>query len=569
MQADPPTPHPPSDDAARAPLPDYLAAAPATNGRDATRARAGAADLTRPDGLALDATGTAYRMIADYGERLLLAETVGDVALPFVLQPGGTWANSSGEATPDRGHAGATLLDWGHDVSVAHAAAIRHAAAAGTLRFADKSGANDNAAGARAREAERLGAPRAVDQAMRELLPVARAGAQRGGVGADVTLCTVADLDADPRYLGSPLGVIDLRTGDVLDARDGRLALITALTPDPYDPAATHPDVERLTAHLPTAEADWIWGSFAYALHGDASRRVIVMIGDPASGKTTLIEAIAASLGPAYMGSLGAGVLTPPRGSEGASAASPDMAGVMAPRRLTYFPEMENLRIDAARLKALVGGDVQSWRPLYAAPRQGRPTATPILIGNALPSARSGWLADPALQSRLAILDYPRPPALDPGLRGAWRMHGGDDDVEAQRRRQAIVAKLIRAAIRQTPGQPPPMPDAIGAMTRDRIDEAHGAAGAALRALVQPGERDDWLSSAALWRAVCRETGADPDAESTRIEGLRRGQLTKLAQAMFDLGRPLRRSAGRDRGWYGWRIGGETPPTEPRMDGIA
>ena len=53
-----------------------------------------------------------------------------------------------------------------------------------------------------------------------------------------------------PRYLGTPSGVIDLRDGRLLSSEEGRRKKITASIADPYDPEATHPDVQKLTAPL-------------------------------------------------------------------------------------------------------------------------------------------------------------------------------------------------------------------------------------------------------------------------------------------------------------------------------
>ena len=176
--------------------------------------------------------------------------------------------------------------------------------------------------------------------------------------------------------------MIDLHTGQLLPPEEGRRALVTMSLPDPFDPEAEHPDVERLTAHLPRELAGYVWAMLAYCLHGQPARAFVVLTGPTGGGKSTLARAVQAALGPAYAGALGEGAVTPQRGGRGANQATPDMETVMPPRRIAFSPEVENLKPDPARLKALTGGDLQSWRPLYGHPRSGVPTATLWLLGN-------------------------------------------------------------------------------------------------------------------------------------------------------------------------------------------
>ncbi|MCY4086521.1 MAG: hypothetical protein OXG37_06455 [Actinomycetia bacterium] len=155
--------------------------------------------------------------------------------------------------------------------------------------------------------------------------------------------CEVGKLDGT-RWLGAPNGVTDLHTGQLLSVEEGRRELVTESVPDPYVPDATHPDVERLTAHLPEELAGYVWDMLAYALHGQPARTFVVLAGATGGGKSTLARAVQASLGLNYAGALADGAITPQRGGRGANQATPDMETVMPPRRVAFSPEVENLK---------------------------------------------------------------------------------------------------------------------------------------------------------------------------------------------------------------------------------
>ena len=105
------------------------------------------------------------------------------------------------------------------------------------------------------------------------------------------------ELDRNSRYLGAPNGIIDLNTESLLTGAEARSKLVTRQVPDPYDPNATHPDVDRLMGHLPEASRSFLVNAFGYALRGKVSRRFYVLLGPPAGGKSTLLEAVTAALG--------------------------------------------------------------------------------------------------------------------------------------------------------------------------------------------------------------------------------------------------------------------------------
>ena len=118
-----------------------------------------------------------------------------------------------------------------------------------------------------------------------------------------VTACARSDLDADTRSLGAATGIVDLPTGEVLPATEGRATRVSVAAPHedrpwPEPSADARADVDRLFAHLEGHESDEWWASLAYARHGRPSRRFSLMRGGTGGGKTALFNARHAALGP-------------------------------------------------------------------------------------------------------------------------------------------------------------------------------------------------------------------------------------------------------------------------------
>ena len=373
----------------------------------------------------------------------------------------------------------------------------------------------------------------------------------RGGLHDALTECEDTDLDG-LRWLGAPNGVIDLTTGRLLPPDEGRRCLVTYSLPDPYDPAAKHPDVDRLTTHLSDELAGYLWDAIAYCLHGRPARTFLLIMGEKGGGKSTLVVAVRVSLGTCYADALAEGAITPTRGGRGANSATPDMATVMPPRRLAVAAEVENLRPDRARLKALTGGDPQAWRPLYKGIRTDVPSASLLLYGNSAPAL---GLDDPALVERTRAVPYPAIPEgeRDPRLMGAW----DGDDLEAVRRRQALAAKLVHHAAKHEPGSPPEPPDeALAALDRIR-EEDIGEVGVWLKDHVREGSEDDVLTVPELKQAISDALGAEGDGADWRCHGLTWQKVVAKLKTQHPVGPSgsVRPSGGQKaRGWKGWKL---------------
>ena len=197
-------------------------------------------------------------------------------------------------------------------------------------------------------------------------------------------------LDRDAWKLNVLNGTIDLRTGKLeLHKRDD---LLTKLAPVNYDRAARHPILDR---YLNTIEKTtpgmgaFLARCFGAALTGDASAETMFLLqGDGGSGKTTLVEAVAAMMGD-YAVKLQFQSFCLAKHGRGPGAASPDLIPLRG-SRLAYASEGDqSAQLDAGMVKMLTGNEPITARGLYLAPIIFPQTWKLWLVSNFDPKADS------------------------------------------------------------------------------------------------------------------------------------------------------------------------------------
>jgi len=475
---------------------------------------------------------TAYRLLEGYGSRMLFTTDLDGSEVVWIDETGaGIWSlgmHRKASAIPC-----AALGNWVRDIVTEQRMMD---AAAGDRPSAQK--------GDPTAQARQIVSAAFVIAVSPELNPGNRLGVRR---------CAEEDLDGNSRYIGTPNGVIDMHTGEVMFGEAAADALVTKTSPHGYDGDASSVMVDKLTAHLPPEYADYLLDSLAFALRGTPMRTFVWVHGPMKSGKSALVRAMKAAFG-AYVAQMQAAVLAPsPSDVSGPSA---HIASVLPPTRIAFVSEAESTRIDPAKLKMYSGDDYVSWRPLYKPPRDSRPSATIWFVGNMEP--RSGFgTSDPAVADRMRVVTYGQipPEQVDPNFIGAW-----DTDVVAC---QALVAMMLRRSAALD--SPPVMPETLRKELATVISRDANALSQWFQdALLVTNDDADRLSSEAVWKRACVELGSSDD----KVEGLARRSFTiRLQREMRLPGQTSIKIAGRQiRGWKGLRFAHEAPVGDDPVD---
>lgn len=355
----------------------------------------------------------------------------------------------------------------------------------------------------------------------------------------DVTECAYEDLDADVRYVGAGNGVVDLHTGQRLPPEEGRRCLVTRSVPVDFDPAATHPAVDRLFSHLGPEVVTWWWQVLGRGLRGP-TKRLYAGVGEPNGGKSTLLKALLLTLGP-YARKAARGVLsTSNRSSE--TQLSPGLLAWLAPARFVLVEEEKRRQtLDSGLVKDLTGMGFLSARGMRENLRQGHVTATTIMFSNTDSVPRLS-LETEGMQDRYRELPYAKVPVIDLAM--------SESVVQDPAFQTAFFARMVWWAAR-TPEPPDDIP-LVNEATRDRIREDMGEVGAFAQRVVRGG---NVLTLDEAWRAWCEFVQAPGD--SSEAGGLKRLRFSSTLRD-YVTGLPAAKLVSVDgskvRGWRGWQL---------------
>jgi putative DNA primase/helicase len=276
-------------------------------------------------------------------------------------------------------------------------------------------------------------------------------------------------LDADPWLLNALNGTVDLRMGELRPQR--RDDLITKLAPVPYDPTARSELWESVLSRTQRGDAErvaFLQRAFGSALAGcNPDDRLYFVNGPKGSGKTTVIEAIGATLGD-YGKTASFESFLAKRESGSHTAGLVPLVGA----RYVWASETDAgraKRFAEGVLNLMSGGDTMRMRDLYEKSFQTKVTWKVFLAANARPrltdDERDG------IWRRMTLIEFPdeipkaevqlavRPTLTDPAQSGAailaWLVAGCLD----WRARGLRVPESIEAAteayrLEQDPLQP-------------------------------------------------------------------------------------------------------------------
>ena len=220
------------------------------------------------------------------------------------------------------------------------------------------------------------------------------------------------ELDADPWLLNVANGVVDLRTGDLLEHHPDRL--MTKMAGTRFDPAATAPTWDAfLRQIMPDDELRaFLQAAVGYSLTGDVGEQVLfLLIGDGANGKSTLVTTLTRLLGD-Y-------AAVAPKDLLLATRHEPHPTGLTDLHGARFVPAVETeagARFAEAQVKQLTGGDPIKARRMRQDHWQFDPTHKLWLAANHRPRIAG---EDHAIWRRIRLVPFTQtiaPADQDPGL---------------------------------------------------------------------------------------------------------------------------------------------------------
>ena len=406
-------------------------------------------------------------------------------------------------------------------------------------------------------------------QGLRNMLdmigPMFRYMEAHGLVPEGLTTCRMRELDAIPAMLGVKNGVVDLKSGKLLDAKVARSMFVTRTTPDDFDATAQHTKATALLAHLEAEERGYLEQAFGFALRGNPARRFYGLAGRKNGGKTTLLAAIYAALGDVKQDGYGMrlepeAILTTGWGA-GASAHKGLLVGIERARIVITEEPPINRCINAALVKDLTGGGPQSFRDVGA---KAGPSL--LVMGTVFMALNPGQetvldTSEDALYDRVRLLPYPQLPEPD----------GGYDPQRTQEVqtnpaiRRAVLAMLVSWA--EASANRPSDTMRVADFTEQRHRESIGDVGTWLQdKLVVTKSRRDRVLLRDVWAALSEQVGK-PDDDG-RIDGCTQKETWSLARELHpDL--PRAKNAGKGLGskWVGVKLADSAADSERTCDG--
>lgn len=226
------------------------------------------------------------------------------------------------------------------------------------------------------------------------------------------------DWDADPWLLGTPEGVVDLRTGVMREAR--REDLITnccAVSPEPGEPVLWLKFLHEATGG-DKAFVDWLQKLCGYQLTGITTEQILVFLHGPGgNGKGVFLHTVANVVGDYAV----AAAETVIEARE--QSAHPTDLAALRHARLVYIPETkQNGRWNDERVQQLTGGDPVTCRFMQQDLFTYVPKFKLMISGNYAPKLSS---VGDSMKRRLRVVPFIKKPespdlTLEEKLKAEW-----------------------------------------------------------------------------------------------------------------------------------------------------
>jgi P4 family phage/plasmid primase-like protien len=253
--------------------------------------------------------------------------------------------------------------------------------------------------------------------------------------GIDSIRIESTELDAQGHLFNAPNCTLNLSTAQ--QHAHSRDHLITQLCPTAFDPDAHSRRLDEFLERFMPDEKEREYTLQVIATsalsQGNASRKLILLLGPTSTGKSTLMELVMKTLGRDYVAAVNPSVF---RGSLD-DRPRPDIIRALKTRLILAFEASERWELHTDQIKRMTGGDAMTARSMRSdVMNEAIASFVPIIIANQPPSIRG---SDDALRRRLLALIMDSAVAQDEDD-GRLRSELVND-VEAQ---QALLAMFVR-----------------------------------------------------------------------------------------------------------------------------
>ena len=455
-----------------------------TNPRHETTAQAGMGEFNSYDGRGmpplaehtLTDTHSCARLLSTFADCLVVADTPGAGADPllYVVDPATGLVSSARSQMQALSMqvADDLVVNYGHLVEAGQPAEAETHALDNPPVLPSKTAIINHARGLRS--------ARAADRHQKVAGGVVEHDLRTGGsLASRLTVLPHEALDADMSVIGTPQGVLDIRSLRILTPGEGGTRFISRSTGVEYHRDARDPHVDRI---LPSpSEVDhqsrvaFIMRWLGWHITHPPKRDFLGLISEGNSGKTTLINAILAGLGD-YVQVIRPEALAAGRdtGSGHPGAHNDELLRFGGGRRLVVV--MEARRSSRELLNRATGGDPFPTRPIRRAAVQVTVTAGLAIVGNRPGAGQSTGAVlgiggddevSAALRDRARIVRLPRRGAGEDSPPDNGELAGAAHPLTRTKTfREAALARLVEWAVVMM--DPPDPPDPTPEMVRDQ-----------------------------------------------------------------------------------------------------
>lgn len=205
-----------------------------------------------------------------------------------------------------------------------------------------------------------------------------------------------SEMDADPDIINCPNGVVDLRTGEIMDHSSDRL--VSKITGCDYVPDAAHKDLITVLSALPEDVRDWMQLRIGQSATGHPTPDDLLCIlqGSGQNAKSTFLEGVSRALGSYH-------VIVSDRVIMGDHTR--DEVMTLQGARSAWLEETpEAAHLDVVKMKKLIGTAQVTGHNLYRPTVTWRATHSLFITTNYVPMITE---SDHGTWRRLALIRFP------------------------------------------------------------------------------------------------------------------------------------------------------------------